>query len=92
MTTKKKYIIQQTVEINVQYLYETESEDPTFDFRDNGGYETSPILWIEPLSWDVPWDAVEAEDGGKYTPLTAEQVKEALGHLTSDFLTNKTVK
>lgn len=91
----KKYIIHQTVEINVQYLYECEDdEDPTTSFSDEGAYSTAPIVEIELLDWDRPWDAVEVseEDAKDYRHFTADGVKEAIEGLTSEFLANEAVK
>lgn len=95
MTTKKKYIIHQTVEINVQYLYECEDGDnPTTSFSDEGAYSTAPIVEIELLDWDRPWDAVEVteEEAKDYKHFTADGVKEAIEGLTNEFLANATVK
>ena len=85
-----KYLIQQTIDINVQYIYETEDDDPISAFRDNDGYATATIISIEPLSWDIPWDSEEA--AGTCESLSASSIKDIFLGVAQEFLTNKNVK
>lgn len=76
----QKYMVMQTVEINLSYIYEG-ADDLTTDevlqkFRDEGGYRTCPIVDIEVLDWERPWDAFKVTDAHK--PLTVDEIRSAL--------------
>lgn len=58
--TMKKFIIRQTVELDLQWLVEAESVE---DAREKawGNFDSAKVVDICPLDWDKPWDAEEVE-------------------------------
>jgi hypothetical protein len=87
---KKKVIVSQTVDINVSYLYEYEDNGEEFDafavtrqFREENGYEKFPVVDIELLDWDLPWDANETDEFPK--PLTEEAIRAVVEQIIAFF-------
>ena len=77
----QKYMVMQTVDVSLSYIYEG-PDDLTTDevlqkFRDEEGYRTCPVVDVEVLNWDRPWDSFKVTDEG-FKPLTAEQIRKAL--------------
>jgi hypothetical protein len=76
----QKYMVMQTVDVSLSYIYEG-PDDLTTDevlqkFRDEDGYRTCPVVDIDVLDWDRPWDSFKVTIAPK--PLTAEQIRTAL--------------
>jgi hypothetical protein len=55
----KQFIIQQTVDINIQYIVEANDVDEAMEKYSNEPFDRNKILWIDVLDWDKAWDAVE---------------------------------
>lgn len=56
----KKFIIRQTVDIDLQWLIEAESYEDALH-KAWGNFDSSKVVDICPLDWDKPWDAEEVE-------------------------------
>lgn len=70
--TTKTFAVQQTISVNVTYLVDAEDEFQATDCP----FDPSRVIDIEPLDWDRPWDAEEADDEQKDTVfLTAAQLE-----------------
>ena len=80
---KVKYMVMQTVDVSVSYIYEGEanltSDEVRQKFWDEGGYQNCPVVDVEMLDWEKPWDAFKYDE--TYTPLTPEQIRTALSTL-----------
>ena len=82
-TQKTKYMVMQTVDVSVSYIYEGEanltSDEVRQKFWDEGGYQTCPVVDVDMLDWEKPWDAFKYDEPTK--PLTPEQIRTALSNL-----------
>lgn len=79
----QKYMVMQTVDVSVSYIYEGEanltSDEVRQKFWDEGGYQNCPVVDVEVLDWDKPWDAFRFDED--YNILTAEQIRATLAIL-----------
>ena len=69
----KKFIIRQTIDIDLQWLIEAESYGHAL-IKAWGNFDSSKVVDICPLDWDKPWDAEEVE-GSTPRTLSAEELR-----------------
>lgn len=69
--TMKQFIIQQSIDINLQYIVEANDADEAMEKYSNEPFDRNKILWVEVLDWDKAWDAVEINEVEKLTPMPA---------------------
>lgn len=69
----KKFIIRQTVDIDLQWLIEAESVEDALE-KAWGNFNIAKVVDICPLDWDKPWDAEEVE-GTAPSFISAERLR-----------------
>lgn len=52
-----RYIIRQSVDIEIQWVFDTDSDDPLAD--SHGQLNPEKVISVEVLDWDRPWDCEE---------------------------------
>lgn len=72
---KRRYLVQQSVDINIEWVYETETTGERAlesELRD-AQFDPTKIIQIQVLDWDRPWDYSEVSDTQAF--LTDEQLQ-----------------
>lgn len=65
-----RYLISQSVDIVIQWVLDTDSDDPVGEAH--GQLDTDKIISIEVLDWDRPW---QQEFDGDITFRTADELR-----------------
>lgn len=66
-----RYIIRQSVDIEIQWVFDTDSDDPLRECM--GNFDTNKIVEIQVLDWDGAWDCEEFD--GDITFRTADELR-----------------
>lgn len=77
----KKYIIRQTIDLDLQWVIEANSKEEALE-NAWGNFDSAKVIDICALDWNKPWDAEEVE-GSEPRPMTQSELKnwQALGIL-----------
>ena len=62
----KKFIVRQTVEIDLQWVVEAEDRDDAREKAWDGKFDHSKVVDIQTLPWDRPWDIEDCDEEPRY--------------------------
>ena len=68
----KKYLVRQSIDVELCYFVEAHSVEEAQEVIDLGGYDRSRIIDIQVLNWEKPWDIEEADY--PVTPLSKDEL------------------
>lgn len=66
-----KYIVSQSVDIDVSYVVEAENLEQALDY---GKFDLAKVVSVDQLSWDKPYDAELVEDSSVFRFLTQTEL------------------
>ena len=70
-----KFIISQTIDLDIQCVIEAEDVEDAMQKATGTGYDKTKIVNIDHLTWDQPYDACPVLEGDKeFTYLNDEQL------------------